>query len=120
MRTAKIVMIAGLSVMAVCTRFAGPRGNRWNKARTCIARFRRWKQRIARIDHALCTAYIAKAWCNMAVREIIKLPDKRLRLVSEPIKRIDAGIRKLAEDMFATMYAAPGIGLAAIQVGIGK
>ena len=56
----------------------------------------------------------------MAVREIIKLPDKRLRLVSEPVKRIDAGIRKLVEDMFATMYAAPGIGLAAIQVGIGK
>ena len=56
----------------------------------------------------------------MAVREIIKLPDIRLRLVSEPVKRVDAGIRKLVEDMFATMYAAPGIGLAAIQVGIGK
>ena len=56
----------------------------------------------------------------MAVREIIKLPDKRLRLVSEPVKRIDAGIRKLVEDMFETMYAAPGIGLAAIQVGVGK
>ena len=56
----------------------------------------------------------------MAVREIIKLPDKRLRLVSEPIKRVDAGIRKLVEDMFETMYAAPGIGLAAIQVGVGK
>ncbi len=56
----------------------------------------------------------------MAVREIIKLPDKRLRLVSEPVKRIDAGIRKLVGDMFETMYAAPGIGLAAIQVGVGK
>ena len=56
----------------------------------------------------------------MASREIIKLPDKRLRLVSEPVKRIDAGIRKLVEDMFETMYAAPGIGLAAIQVGVGK
>ena len=53
----------------------------------------------------------------MALREIITLPDKRLRLVSEPIKRIDAGIRKLVEDMFETMYDAPGIGLAAIQVG---
>ena len=49
----------------------------------------------------------------MAVREIIKLPDKRLRLVSEPIKRLDAGIRKLVEDMFETQYDAPGIGLAA-------
>ncbi len=56
----------------------------------------------------------------MAAREIIKLPDKRLRLVSEPVNRIDAGIRKLVEDMFETMYAAPGIGLAAIQVGVGK
>ena len=56
----------------------------------------------------------------MAVREIIKLPDKRLRLVSEPVKRIDAGIRKLVEDMFETMYAAPGIGLAGVQVGVAK
>ena len=56
----------------------------------------------------------------MAVREIIKLPDKRLRLKSEPVKRIDAGIRKLVDDMFETMYDAPGIGLAAIQVGVAK
>jgi peptide deformylase len=56
----------------------------------------------------------------MAVREIVTLPDKRLRLVSEPVKRIDAGVRKLVEDMFETMYAAPGIGLAGIQVGVGK
>ena len=56
----------------------------------------------------------------MTVREIVKLPDKRLRLMSEPVKRIDAGVRKLVEDMFATMYAAPGIGLAAIQVGVAK
>jgi peptide deformylase len=56
----------------------------------------------------------------MALREIITLPDKRLRLVSEPVKQIDAGIRKLVDDMFETMYKAPGIGLAAIQVGIAK
>ena len=56
----------------------------------------------------------------MTVREIIKLPDKRLRLVSDPVKRIDAGVRKLVEDMFETMYAAPGIGLAGIQVGVAK
>jgi peptide deformylase len=56
----------------------------------------------------------------MALHDIIKLPDKRLRLVSEPVKRIDAGIRKLTDDMFETMYAAPGIGLAAIQIGIAK
>ena len=56
----------------------------------------------------------------MAVREILKLPDKRLRLHSEPVKRVDAGIRALVDDMFETMYAAPGIGLAAIQVGVAK
>jgi peptide deformylase len=56
----------------------------------------------------------------MALREIIVLPDKRLRLKSEPVKRIDAGIRKLVEDMFETMYDAPGIGLAAIQVAVPK
>jgi len=56
----------------------------------------------------------------MAAREIIKLPDKRLRLLSEPVKRIDAGIRALVDDMFETMYAAPGIGLAGIQIGIPK
>jgi peptide deformylase len=56
----------------------------------------------------------------MTVREIIKLPDKRLRLVSEPVKRVDAGLRKLVEDMFETLYAAPGIGLAGIQVGVAK
>ena len=56
----------------------------------------------------------------MTIREIIKLPDKRLRLISEPVKQIDAGIRKLVDDMFETMYKAPGIGLAAIQVGVAK
>ncbi len=56
----------------------------------------------------------------MALREIIKIPDKRLRLKSEPVEKIDAGIKKLVEDMFETMYDAPGIGLAAIQLGIAK
>ena len=56
----------------------------------------------------------------MAVREIIKLPDKRLRLVSEPVKQVDAGVRKLVDELFETMYAAPGIGLAAIQIGVAK
>jgi peptide deformylase len=56
----------------------------------------------------------------MAAREIIILPDKRLRLVSEPVKRIDAEVQALVDDMFATMYEAPGIGLAAIQVAVPK
>jgi len=52
----------------------------------------------------------------MAIREIIILPDKQLRLVSKPIEKVTPEIRKLADDMLETMYAAPGIGLAAIQV----
>ena len=52
----------------------------------------------------------------MALREIIILPDKQLRLVSKPIEKVTPEIRKLADDMFETMYDAPGICLAAIQV----
>lgn len=53
----------------------------------------------------------------MAPREIIVIPDKRLRLKSEPVAKVDDSIRKLVEQMFEAMYAAPGIGLAAIQLG---
>jgi peptide deformylase len=56
----------------------------------------------------------------MARRPIITLPDKRLRLVSEPVGKITADIKSLVDDMFESMYEAPGIGLAAIQVGIAK
>src|ERR1700712_3701769 len=52
----------------------------------------------------------------MALREIIILPDEQLRLVSKPIEQVTPELRKLADDMFETMYDAPGIGLAAIQV----
>ena len=52
----------------------------------------------------------------MAIREIIILPDKQLRLVSRPVEKVTTELRKLADDMFETMYDAPGIGLAAIQV----
>jgi peptide deformylase len=54
----------------------------------------------------------------MAKRDILIIPDKRLRLRSEPVKAVDKSIRALIDDMFDTMYAAPGIGLAAIQIGI--
>jgi peptide deformylase len=56
----------------------------------------------------------------MARRDIIILPDKRLRLVSKPVAKIDAATRRLIEEMFETMYSAPGVGLAAIQVGEAK
>src|SRR6187551_1438234 len=52
----------------------------------------------------------------MAIREIIVLPDKQLRLVSKPVETVNTEIRKLADDMLETMYDAPGIGLAAIQI----
>lgn len=54
----------------------------------------------------------------MALRDIIKLPDPRLRLVSAPVKSVDDDLRRLIADMFETMYEAPGIGLAAIQIGV--
>jgi peptide deformylase len=56
----------------------------------------------------------------MAVRDILIIPDKRLRLKSEPVKVVDARLRALVDDMFETMYAAPGIGLAAIQIGVAQ
>ena len=54
----------------------------------------------------------------MAILPIITIPDPVLRKEAAPIERVDAALLKLAEDMLATMYDAPGIGLAAPQVGI--
>ncbi|GAA4052345.1 peptide deformylase [Parerythrobacter jejuensis] len=56
----------------------------------------------------------------MAIREILEVPDPRLKTVSTPVETFDDELKKLVEDMFETMYAAPGIGLAAIQVGVPK
>jgi peptide deformylase len=53
----------------------------------------------------------------MALRDILVIPDKRLRIISKPVETVSASVRTLAEDMLETMYDAPGIGLAAIQVG---
>lgn len=54
----------------------------------------------------------------MALLEILEYPDPRLRTVAEPVAAVDDAIRKLADDMLETMYAAPGIGLAATQVDV--
>lgn len=54
----------------------------------------------------------------MTILQIITLPDPLLRKVSAPIERIDQDVRKLAADMLETMYGAPGVGLAAVQVGV--
>ena len=54
----------------------------------------------------------------MAIRPIVEVPDPRLREISKPVEGVDDELRTLVADMFETMYAAPGIGLAAIQVGV--
>jgi peptide deformylase len=56
----------------------------------------------------------------MAIRPLVILPDSQLRLVSTPVAEITPEIRTLVADMFETMYDAPGIGLAAIQIGVPK
>ncbi|VAW50942.1 Peptide deformylase [hydrothermal vent metagenome] len=54
----------------------------------------------------------------MAILNIIHYPDKRLRTIAKSVDNVDNVIKKLVEDMFETMYAAPGIGLAATQVDV--
>ena len=56
----------------------------------------------------------------MAIRPIVEVPDPLLRQKSTPVEKVDDEVRALIADMFETMYDAPGIGLAAIQVGIPK
>ncbi len=56
----------------------------------------------------------------MAKLEIIEFPDDRLRIQAKTVEQVDAATRQLIDDMFETMYAAPGIGLAATQVGVAK
>ena len=56
----------------------------------------------------------------MAIRPILTAPDPRLKEVSRDVERVDAEIRMLIDDMFDSMYAAKGIGLAAIQIGVPK
>ncbi|MBS0281876.1 MAG: peptide deformylase [Proteobacteria bacterium] len=56
----------------------------------------------------------------MAIRPILIAPDPRLKAVSTPVETVDGEIRKLAQDMADSMYAAEGIGLAAVQIGVAK
>ena len=56
----------------------------------------------------------------MAIRPILLHPDPRLKAAAKPVETIDDGLRRLARDMLETMYDAPGIGLAAPQVGVGS
>jgi peptide deformylase len=54
----------------------------------------------------------------MAILDILEYPDPRLRTRAKPVERVDDSIRRLIDDMFETMYDAPGIGLAATQVNV--
>ncbi len=56
----------------------------------------------------------------MAIRDILYYPDPRLRNRAQAVERVDDAVRRLVDDMLETMYAAPGIGLAAIQVNVPK
>ena len=56
----------------------------------------------------------------MAILPIIETPDARLKTISTPVDGVDDALRAFIKDMFETMYDAPGIGLAAIQVGVAK
>jgi peptide deformylase len=56
----------------------------------------------------------------MAIRPILTAPDPRLKAVSATVEKVDGDIRKLAQDMADSMYAADGIGLAAVQIGVPK
>ncbi len=56
----------------------------------------------------------------MAIRDILTVPDPLLKQVSTLVKAVDDALRALMDDMLETMYAAPGIGLAAVQIGVPK
>ena len=56
----------------------------------------------------------------MAIRDILTVPHPLLKKVSEPVETVDDELRALMDDMLETMYDAPGIGLAAVQIGVPK
>ena len=68
----------------------------------------------------LANVRAANYLAQMAIREIIEIPDPRLKAISTRVETFDDELRTLVADMFETMYAAPGIGLAAIQVGVAQ
>jgi peptide deformylase len=80
----------------------------------------RWPRRCGHGDLSLEAARILSYFRPMALLPILVAPDPRLRTISKPVETIDDDLRTLIADMFETMYDAPGIGLAAIQVGVPK
>ena len=83
------------------------------------------RARSVRSTTAIDTSYwifskSAAIFAPMALLPILEFPDPRLRTKAAPVAEVDASVRKLIDDMFETMYAAPGIGLAATQVNVHK
>jgi len=80
----------------------------------------RWPRRCGHggqsLDQQPLTSYLR----SMAILPIIEMPDPRLKTISTPVEQVDDALRAFIADMFETMYKAPGIGLAAIQVGLPK
>jgi peptide deformylase len=77
-----------------------------------LARFSR--QDPANLDPSVARAYLTP----MAKRTILTAPDPRLKTVAKDVAKVDGDIRKLVDDMLETMYAAEGVGLAAVQIGV--
>jgi len=94
----------------------GPDSSRPDGARRApsYTRFGRRRLRSLAIDPDGAAPYLS----NMATLPIITLPNPLLRKRSVDVERIDAELGKLVDDMLETMYAAPGVGLAAVQVGV--
>lgn len=70
---------------------------------------------------AVRLAHILFYWCRfMTILTILEFPDPRLRTIAQPVDQVDDELRTLIDDMFETMYEAPGIGLAATQVNVHK
>ena len=92
----------------------GPCGSRPKLTFSVVWRGKRLQTTAWPIDQKVCSAYVTA----MSILPIVTIPDPVLRKISEPIERVDAETLKLMDDMLETMYAAPGIGLAAIQVGV--
>ncbi len=79
-----------------------------------------WHRLSARADLYLDDSPPNSYLSLMSILQIIEAPDPRLRVISKPVDGVDDDLRTLIDDMLETMYDAPGIGLAAIQVGVAK
>ena len=74
-----------------------------------------------RTRQAIARLYLTRAAIKlMAILNILEFPDPRLRTIAKPVAVVDDEVRQLVDDMFETMYEAPGIGLAATQVNVHK